>query len=175
MEQVALTLYYLSDEGRLRKAANAFGLAKSTASVIIRRVCNAITTHLTTKLIKMLKTENEVRESAAHFHSKHGFPQCIGAIDGTHVSIKQPSENATDYINRKVRHTLNIQAVADYKYCFTDDVIKWPGSVHDVRMFSNSSLSNDIREGNIPRCEKVIVDCQPAVPICLLCDLACPL
>ena len=38
-EQVALTLYYLSDEGRLRKTANAFGLRKSTVSAIIRRVC----------------------------------------------------------------------------------------------------------------------------------------
>ena len=38
-EQVALTLYYLSDEGRLRKTANAFGLGKSTVSAIIRRAC----------------------------------------------------------------------------------------------------------------------------------------
>ncbi len=28
-KQVALTLYYLSDEGRLRKTANAFGLSRS--------------------------------------------------------------------------------------------------------------------------------------------------
>ena len=27
--QVALTLYYLSDEGRLRKTANAFGLSRA--------------------------------------------------------------------------------------------------------------------------------------------------
>ena len=162
LEQVALTLYYLSDEGRLRKAANAFGLAKCTASVIIRRVCKAITTYLTNKYIKMLGTEDEVRVSAALFHSSHGFPQCIGAIDGTHIPIKQPSDNATDYINRKGRHTLNIQAVADYKYCFTDVVIKWPGSVHDARMFSNSSLSTDIRERNIPKCEKTIVTASSA-------------
>ena len=29
-EQVPLTLYYLSDEGRLRKTANAFGVEKLT-------------------------------------------------------------------------------------------------------------------------------------------------
>ena len=34
-EQVASTLYYLSDEGRLRKVANAFGIGKSTASRIM--------------------------------------------------------------------------------------------------------------------------------------------
>ena len=28
--QIAVTLYYLSDEGRLRKVANAFGLGRSS-------------------------------------------------------------------------------------------------------------------------------------------------
>ena len=34
-KQVASTLYYLSDEGRLKKVANAFGIGKSTAFRII--------------------------------------------------------------------------------------------------------------------------------------------
>ena len=29
-KQLAVTLYYLSDEGRYRKVANAFGIGKST-------------------------------------------------------------------------------------------------------------------------------------------------
>lgn len=41
--QVALTLYYLSDEGRLRKTANAFGLSRPCVSLVIRRVTRAIT------------------------------------------------------------------------------------------------------------------------------------
>ena len=41
-KQVASTLYYLSDEGRLRKVANAFDIGKSTASRIIPRVTQAI-------------------------------------------------------------------------------------------------------------------------------------
>lgn len=45
-KKVALTLYYLADEGRLRKTANAFGLSRSAVSVIIRKVCRAITVHL---------------------------------------------------------------------------------------------------------------------------------
>ena len=105
----------------------------------------------------MSRTEEAVEESVSKFFSKHGFPQCIRAIDGTHVPIKQPSENATDCINCKGRYTVNIQADADYKYCFTDVMIKWPGSVDNARMFSTSTLSNNIRNGSIPRCEKVVV------------------
>ena len=67
---------------------------------------------------------------------------------------------------------MNTQAVVDYKYCFTDVMIKSPRSVHHARMFSTSTLSNDIQNGSILRCEKVIVEGEPAVPIYLLGDPA---
>ena len=37
------------------------------------------------------------------FLEKHGFRECIGAIDGTHIPIKRPSDNSCAYINRKGR------------------------------------------------------------------------
>ena len=37
-KQVAAALYYLADEGRMRKVANSFGIEKWTISKIIRRV-----------------------------------------------------------------------------------------------------------------------------------------
>ena len=115
----------------------------------------------------MLRTKEAIEKSVLKFYSKYGFPQSIGAIDGTDVAIKQPSENATDYINRKGRYTVNIQAVVDFKYCLTDVMIEWPGSVHDARMFSTSTLSSDIRNGSISRDEKVILEGEPSVSICL--------
>ena len=51
--QVASSLYYLSDEGCIRKTANAFGLSRQVISVIIRRVCIVITVHLGPKYIKL--------------------------------------------------------------------------------------------------------------------------
>ena len=38
VKQVAITLYYLSDEGRIRKTANAFGISRQAVSKIVRKV-----------------------------------------------------------------------------------------------------------------------------------------
>ncbi|KAF3850373.1 hypothetical protein F7725_020092 [Dissostichus mawsoni] len=46
LKRVALVLYYLSDEGRLWKTANAFGVSRPALSLIIRETCRAISIHL---------------------------------------------------------------------------------------------------------------------------------
>ena len=84
------TLYDLMDEGRSRKVANAFGIAKSTVSKIVRRVSKTISLVLGPEYIKLPSTAAEVKSLVSHFYHKYGFPQVLEAVDGTHVDIKQP-------------------------------------------------------------------------------------
>ena len=58
-------------------------------------------TSLGPQLIKLPMTEMEVKELANKLLEIPDFPQCIGAIDSTHIEIKEPSEHYSDYINRK--------------------------------------------------------------------------
>ena len=173
--QVAATLYYLSDEGRLRKTANAFGLARGSVSIIIRRVTKAIALAMGPKYIKLPLTEEDVREKVSQFNQTFSFPQCLGAIDCTHVDIKAPSSNPTDFINRKSRYSINVQACCDHKLCFMDVVVKWPGSVHDARIFANSKLNSMFKTGQIPPCSREVIEGYDPIPVFLLGDPAYPL
>ena len=72
--KIACTMYYLSDEGRVRKIANAFSLRKSTVSKVIREVCKSISINLKC-LIKLPNTITEVKDMVSKFYLVHGFPQ----------------------------------------------------------------------------------------------------
>ena len=95
--QVAVTVYYLSDKGRFRTTANAFGIAKNTVSMIIRRVTNAISNHLANKHVKIPRTEKEFNESCSLFFEKHGFSICEIRFE----SISQQKAEATMKYDRE--------------------------------------------------------------------------
>ena len=68
-KQIAITLHYLPDGGRMKKTANALGAVPCTVSVIVKRVTQAIPTHLASKYVKVPSTEAEIKESAANLFS----------------------------------------------------------------------------------------------------------
>ncbi|KAK8480024.1 hypothetical protein V6N11_051381 [Hibiscus sabdariffa] len=63
------------------------------------------------------------------------FKDCIGAIDGTHISAILPPNEQIPYIGRKGVPTQNVMAVCDFNMCFTFVVAGWEGTAHDTRIF----------------------------------------
>ena len=56
----------------------------------------------------------ETRSSLkADFFSVGGFPNVIGAVDGTNVRIQAPHEDEASFVNRKGFHSINVHAICD--------------------------------------------------------------
>ena len=56
-------------------------------------------------------------------------------------------------------------------FVFFYAVVRWPGSVHDARVWSSSSIDESLKSGAIPLCPKEIVLGETPVNICIHGDL----
>ena len=66
---------------------------------MVNEVCGAIVKVFFNKYIN-LPTGSLPKETLLGFESKFGFPQCAGAIDGTHIPILPRKNNPKDYYSR---------------------------------------------------------------------------
>jgi len=131
-----------------RTIAHLFGIARCTVCVVVKETCEAIVQKLVPLYIRFSAGEN-LNEVITGFKEKCGVPQCAGSVDGTRIPIMPPFMNYTDYYIRKGWYSIVIQAVVDHKGLFRDVYIGWRGSVHNARVFKNSSLYRKANNGEL--------------------------
>ena len=172
-EQLAVTLWRLATNIEYRTIAALFGLGISTVCTIVNRTCHVIATHLYPRYVR-LPNEDELKEIIREFENLWGFPQVVGAIDGTHIPILKPQESASDYYNRKGFYSILVQAVVDSRGRFIDTNIGWPGKCHDSRVLVNSTFYERANRGQLlPDWKRHINGVD--IPLLILGDPAYPL
>ena len=172
-ERVAITVWKLATNAEYRTLSALFGVGISTVGTIVIETCSVITEHLFPRYVT-IPTGNRLTEVIDGFKTRWGFPQVIGAVDGSHIPILRPSESATDYFNRKSFHSIIIQGVVDFQGQFIDAYIGWPGKLHDARVFYNSSFYNKCVQGTLFPRQPVEIE-GTDVPLLMLGDPAYPL
>lgn len=62
------------------------------------------------------------------------FLGVLAAIDVCNIPFKAPKEQQDSYIDRKLQHSIKLQAMCITDKIFTNINVGWPGSVHDGRV-----------------------------------------
>lgn len=173
--RVAITVWRLATNMEYRSLAALFGIGRSTAGEIFLETCEVIAKVLFPKYVKFPNNEG-LREVVNGYKTKWGFPQVVGAIDGTHIPIVRPKDSAADYYNRKGFYSIIVQGTVDYRGIFLDAYIGWPGKVHDARVFTNSSLYSKMSNGLLlPDWSITLGSSSTLIPLLFLGDPAYPL
>ena len=74
-----------------------------------------------------------------------------------------------------MKYTINVQAICDCNGRFTDVDIKWPGSLHDARVFANSEVQKGYTKGKFKLYYEELIPGDDLIPQILLGDPAYPL
>ena len=146
-KKVVVTLFKLMHGVAIPLVADKAALGKSTVHGILRQVCSAISVHFG-HLIAWPVGRRLARVTAA-FQAKQWMPNCIGAIDGTHVYIAAPPNSivAADHRNRNKSFSILLQGVVDSKCYFTSVNTGPPGSLHDSAHFKSTELYRKVELG----------------------------
>ena len=146
-KKVVVTLFKLMHGASIPLVADKAALGKSTVGEILRQICTTICANFG-HLIAW-PVGRRLPQIAAVFESKQWFPNCIGAIDGSHIYIACPSNTivAADHRNRYKSFSILLQGVVDSKCYFTSVNTGPPGSLHDSAHFKSSELYKKAEDG----------------------------
>lgn len=123
-------------------------------------------------------TEEMWQNIASKFWEKWNFPNCMGAIDGKHITLVSPAHSGSLYFNYKGTFSIVLLALADAEYRFTFLQVGDFGRTSDGGVYSGSALGRAMEAKTL----SVPADCplpgsgaQGPMPYTMVGDAAFPL
>ncbi|EZA52445.1 hypothetical protein X777_08753, partial [Ooceraea biroi] len=90
-----------------RSIVTKFDVGKAAAWRAVQRVVHVLCNYRN-HFIRW-PNEREANECSRVLQMQYGFPGVIGALDGTHINISTPAQDSQSYINRKGKHSIQLQ------------------------------------------------------------------
>ncbi|KAK9688473.1 DDE superfamily endonuclease [Popillia japonica] len=129
-KKILFSLWVLAKPESFLAAGDRFGLAKSTAHVVFKEIIGVLVALIPHYIV----WPNDHAEIVRVFYERsNGFPGIVGAVDGCHIPIKQPTQNPNDFYNRKHFHSIILQGICDHRMVFMDIYV---GALGRVQSFS---------------------------------------
>lgn len=147
--QVLLALAAMASGSHQVVIADCFDVSQTLVSECLARVARAIAS-LSHQYIAF-PTGDTLDKVIEDFHAIAGMPTIVGCIDCTHIKIIKPPHNDAEIFKcKKGYFSLNIQAICGPDLLFYNIVSRWPGSVHDAKIFENSRIHDALQDGLLP-------------------------
>ncbi|KAK4882659.1 hypothetical protein RN001_005978 [Aquatica leii] len=173
---LAVTLNYLSQGSSMQNIAWSYQLGHSTVHYIIHDVCRILWIVLNKNYLKSPSTTAEWEAIVNDFWQLWNFPNCVGALDGKHISIQAPPKSGSLYFNYKKTFSVVLLAACDAKYNFTLIDVGAYGSQSDGGIFRESTFEKALNNSsfNLPS-EKPLPGTNTSMPYVFVADEAFPL
>lgn len=144
--QVAIYLNRFVSRSSTVELSLKFGVSEGSIINCSNRVSDAIIEILKPSTVGWPNRDQKAKIKE-EFFKNYGIDDVIGVIDGSHIPLfEAPKVDRDVYVSRKKRFGLQIQAICDHRLLVYDYEIGWPASVHDARVFENSSAFKNRRE-----------------------------
>ncbi|KAI8126849.1 putative nuclease HARBI1 [Lucilia cuprina] len=128
------------------EVGNLFGMSLSTIHNSFNNVLDFIITDLAPEVIKFPQTIEEKEIVSKEFEKIAGFPNILGCIDGSYISIRTPKYKIrSTYANRHDGVSITLQGICDAKLRFLDVFTGIPSNIHDSRILKLSFIGKDLQ------------------------------
>ncbi|KAL4100907.1 hypothetical protein QTP88_020932 [Uroleucon formosanum] len=153
----------------------SYRLGLSTVYQIIIEVCYAII-KIVMPEVMLVPTEQKWKEIASEFWTCWNFPNCLGAIDGKHVTIQASPNSGSQYFCYKKTFSIVLLALVDTHYNFIAVDVGSFGKNSDGGIMAHSKLGKALDQNklNVPP-KEALPGTTNDVPYVIVGDEAFPL
>ena len=150
--QILAALRYYASGAHFRVIADSIGIDEKSVRNSVWSVTSLLY-NLSSRYIKFPNSQRGLNRAMQSFYAIGGFPNVIGAVDGTLIKIRKPSpERENSFICRKDYHALNVQFICSGEMLFINCFPRFPGSSHDAGIWRRSSIRKFLSELNLSEC-----------------------
>ncbi|XP_073119787.1 uncharacterized protein [Henckelia pumila] len=137
-EKVAMFLSILAHHKKNRVIGHDYIRSGHTISAHFHEVMRALV-----KLHPLLLVKPVPVDETCTDENWKWFKGCLGALDGTHISVHVPSRDRPRYRTRKGTIAVNVMAVCDRNMNFVYALTGWEGSAADARVLRDALTRDD--------------------------------
>ncbi|XP_024083015.1 protein ANTAGONIST OF LIKE HETEROCHROMATIN PROTEIN 1-like isoform X2 [Cimex lectularius] len=138
---------YLATGDSFKTISFSYRMGHSTVQSIVTETCRAIVEGLMSEVMPE-PSEEDWKRISQDFKGYWNFPNCIGAVDGKHVSIQAPPKSGSQFFNYKKIFSVVLLGLFDANYNFIAVDVGAYGKSSDGGIWARSNIGKAFESGN---------------------------